>query len=93
MVASSTSFAESKLQTAIEATLETNAQARQSQQHIDEYVDDSKDMLYQYRVTLRKLALMGVSDVKDLHPGLLEKVPPVTPAHVLSAFPLLEEGF
>ncbi|MCH8142789.1 MAG: alpha-hydroxy-acid oxidizing protein, partial [Proteobacteria bacterium] len=42
---------------------------------------------------LTTMALMGVSDVKDLHPGLLEKVPPVTPAHVLSAFPLLEEGY
>ena len=42
---------------------------------------------------LTTMALMGVSDLKDLHPGLLEKVPPVTPAHVLSAFPLLEEGY
>lgn len=55
MITSSTSFAESKLETAIEETLETHAQAKQSQQNIDEYADNTKDMLHQYRATLRKI--------------------------------------
>ena len=42
---------------------------------------------------LTTMALMGISDIEDLHPGLLEKVTPVATAHVLSAFPLLEEGY
>jgi hypothetical protein len=52
---SNISFAENKLRTAIEETLETNTQAIKSQQNIDEYADDTKDMLYQYRTTLRKI--------------------------------------
>jgi len=52
---SSICFAENKLQTAIEETLETHAQAKKSQQKVDEYADDTKDMLYQYRATLRKI--------------------------------------
>ena len=55
MITASTSFAESKLQTAIEETLETHAQAKQSQQNIDEYADNTKNMLHQYRATLRKI--------------------------------------
>lgn len=47
-------FAENKLQTAVKETLETNAQAEQSQEHIDAYVDKTKDMLQQYRTILRK---------------------------------------
>ena len=39
------------------------------------------------------LALTGVSDVSDLHPGLLVRDQPLRPSHVLSAFPLLEEGY
>ena len=39
------------------------------------------------------LALTGVSDVADLHPGLLVRDQPLRPSHVLSAFPLLEEGY
>ncbi|MCZ6656619.1 MAG: alpha-hydroxy acid oxidase [Gammaproteobacteria bacterium] len=39
------------------------------------------------------LALMGVSDVKDLHPGLLERATPMVEPHVLSAFPHLAEGY
>ena len=52
---SSICFAENKLQTAIEETLETHAQAQKSQQKVDEYADDTKDMLHQYRATLRKI--------------------------------------
>lgn len=55
LITSSTSFAENKLQTAIEDTLETHAQAIQSQQNIDEYADKTKEMLHQYRATLRKI--------------------------------------
>ncbi len=55
MITSSTSFAESKLHTAIEETLETHAQATQSQQNIDEYADNTKDMLHQYREKLREI--------------------------------------
>ncbi len=55
MFSSSTCFAENKLKMAIEETLETNTQAIKSQQNIDEYADDTKDMLYQYRTTLRKI--------------------------------------
>ena len=39
------------------------------------------------------LALMGVSDIKDLHPGLLERATPMVEPHVLSAFPHLAEGY
>ncbi len=39
------------------------------------------------------LALMGVSDINDLHPGLLERATPMVEAHVLSAFPHLAEGY
>ena len=55
LITSSTSFAESKLQTAVDVTLETHAQAAQSQQNIDEYADKTKEMLHQYRATLRKI--------------------------------------
>ena len=55
MITSSASFAENKLQTAVEETLETHTQAKQSQQNIDEYADNTKDMLHQYRSTLRKI--------------------------------------
>ena len=55
LITSSTSFAESKLHTAIEETLETHVQATQSQQNIDEYADNTKDMLHQYRTTLREI--------------------------------------
>ena len=39
------------------------------------------------------MALMGISELNDLSPGLLERTQPLTPPHVLSAFPLLEEGY
>ena len=39
------------------------------------------------------MALMGISDVKDLHPGLLERATPMVEPHVLSAFPHLAEGY
>ncbi len=39
------------------------------------------------------LALMGVSDIKDLHPGLLERATPMVEPHVLSAFTHLAEGY
>jgi uncharacterized protein DUF3450 len=55
MFSSSASFAENKLQTAVEETLETHSQAIKSQQNIDEYADDTKNMLHQYRTTLRKI--------------------------------------
>jgi len=54
MFSSNLCFAENKLQKAVEETLETNAQAIKSQQNIDEYADDTEDMLVQYRTTLRK---------------------------------------
>jgi len=55
MISSTMSFAENKLQTAVEETLETHAQAKKSQQNVDEYADDTKDMLHQYRTTLLKI--------------------------------------
>jgi len=55
MYSSSLCFAENKLQMAVDETLETNAQAIKSQQNIDEYADDTEDMLVQYRTTLRKI--------------------------------------
>jgi len=55
MISSTISFAENKLQTAVEETLETHAQAKKSQQKVDEYADDTKDMLHEYRATLRKI--------------------------------------
>lgn len=55
MISSTISFAENKLQTAVEETLETHAQAKKSQQKVDEYADDTKDMLHQYQATLRKI--------------------------------------
>ncbi len=42
---------------------------------------------------LTTMALMGINDIEDLNEELLEKVEPITHAHVLSAFPLLEEGY
>ena len=39
------------------------------------------------------LALTGVSDVADLDPGLVVRDQPLRSSHVLSAFPLLEEGY
>jgi len=52
---SSLCFAENKLHTAVEETLETNAQAIKSQQNIDEHADNTEDMLVQYRTTLHKI--------------------------------------
>ncbi len=39
------------------------------------------------------MALMGMSRVSDLHPGLLERSEPTAPSHVLSAFPFLDQGY
>ena len=39
------------------------------------------------------LALTGVADVADLHPGLMHRAQPLAASHALSAFPLLEEGY
>ncbi len=39
------------------------------------------------------MALLGVSELKGLNRGLLERVQPISSAHVLSAFPLLDEGY
>jgi isopentenyl diphosphate isomerase/L-lactate dehydrogenase-like FMN-dependent dehydrogenase len=39
------------------------------------------------------MALMGVARIADLHPELLVHVPPLGPTHVLSAFPLLDQGY
>ncbi len=55
LFSSSISFAENELQTAVEETLETNELAIKSQQNIDEYANDTEDMLHQYRTTLRKI--------------------------------------
>jgi len=55
LFSSNISFAENKLKTAVEETLETNTQSIKSQQNVDEYADDTRDMLHQYRSTLRKI--------------------------------------
>jgi hypothetical protein len=55
LVSPTITFAENKLQSAVEETLETNVHAQQSQQNIDKYADNTKDMLQQYRTTLRKI--------------------------------------
>ena len=39
------------------------------------------------------MALMGVSELAGLNPSLLERAQPMVTPHVLSAFPLLEEGY
>ncbi len=39
------------------------------------------------------LALLGVSAIGELHPGLLERATPMVEPHALSAFPLLAEGY
>lgn len=39
------------------------------------------------------MALMGISELKDLSPSLMERTQPLTPPHVLAAFPLLDEGY
>ena len=39
------------------------------------------------------MALLGMSSISQLHPGLLERAEPVGPSHVLSAFPFLDEGY
>ena len=39
------------------------------------------------------MALMGISELEDLNPSLLERATPLTAPHVLSAFPLLDEGY
>lgn len=39
------------------------------------------------------LALMGVRSTADLDASLVEKAPPLPNPHVLSAFPLLEQGY
>jgi len=39
------------------------------------------------------MALMGVRSISELDPSLVEKAPPLPNARVLSAFPLLDEGY
>jgi len=39
------------------------------------------------------MALLGVSELKGLNASLLERTQPLTSSHVLSAFPLLDEGY
>ncbi|MEM9622401.1 MAG: alpha-hydroxy-acid oxidizing protein, partial [Pseudomonadota bacterium] len=39
------------------------------------------------------MALAGVARLEDLNPDLVERAGALRPAHVLSAFPLLEEGY
>ncbi len=39
------------------------------------------------------MALMGMARIADLGPELLVHVPPLGPTHVLSGFPLLEQGY
>ncbi len=39
------------------------------------------------------MALLGVSDIADLSPEHMERAQPLAEATVLSAFPLLEEGY
>jgi len=60
MFSSNISFAENKLKTAVEETLETNTQSIKSQQNVDEYADDTKDMLHQYQTTLHKIDSLNI---------------------------------
>jgi hypothetical protein len=39
------------------------------------------------------MALLGVRSVAELEPSLLEAATPISVPHVLSAFPLLDEGY
>jgi glycolate oxidase len=39
------------------------------------------------------MALLGVCDLADLNPGLMERAQPLAESTVFSAFPLLEEGY
>ncbi|HTO56679.1 MAG TPA: alpha-hydroxy-acid oxidizing protein, partial [Pseudomonadales bacterium] len=39
------------------------------------------------------MGLLGVRNVGELNPSYLEAAQPFTTPHVLSAFPLLEEGY
>ena len=39
------------------------------------------------------MALAGVSTLEELNPELMERAQPLQPAHVLSAFPLISEGY
>jgi glycolate oxidase len=39
------------------------------------------------------MALMGVARIADLDPSLIVRVPPLPNPHVLSGFPLLDEGY
>jgi isopentenyl diphosphate isomerase/L-lactate dehydrogenase-like FMN-dependent dehydrogenase len=39
------------------------------------------------------MALMGVRTIAELDASLVEKAPPLADPHVLSAFPLLEQGY
>jgi isopentenyl diphosphate isomerase/L-lactate dehydrogenase-like FMN-dependent dehydrogenase len=39
------------------------------------------------------MALMGARSLADLDPSLVEKAPPLPDPHVLSAFPLLDQGY
>jgi len=39
------------------------------------------------------MALMGVRRVADLDPSLVVPAPPLLNAHVLSGFPLLDQGY
>ena len=39
------------------------------------------------------MGLLGMRDIKDLNPGLLERVTPMVEPHALSAFPHLAEGY
>ncbi len=42
---------------------------------------------------LISMALLGVSELSGLRPALLERAQPLVAPHVLSAFPLLDEGY
>lgn len=39
------------------------------------------------------MALLGMSSISQLNPGLLERAQPTEHSHVLSAFPFLEDGY
>ena len=49
--------------------------------------------MLQAAVGRTSMALLGVSELSGLRPALLERAQPMITPHVLSAFPLLDEGY
>ena len=79
-ISSTTVFAENTLQTTIEETIESHAQAKQSQRNVDTYADKTKDMLYEYRTVLRKIDSLRIynNQLEKLTEKQLETVASLT---------------